>query len=42
MKVSAGEGKAFIGVADTYTDNELVHSLITKMLIFVGANDLNC
>ena len=31
MKVSAGEGKAFIGAVDTYTENKPVHSLITEM-----------
>ena len=31
LKVSAGEGKAFIGVVDTYTENKPVHSLITEM-----------
>ena len=30
-KVSAGEGKAFIGVVDTYTENKSVHSLVTKI-----------
>ena len=42
MKVSAGDGKAFIGVVDTYTENKPVHNLIKKMQVFVGANDLNC
>ena len=31
VKVSAGEGKAFIGIVDTYIENKPVHSLITKM-----------
>ena len=31
MKVSAGEGKAIIGVEDMYAENWPVHSLITKM-----------
>ena len=30
-KVSAGEGKAFIGVVDTYTENKPVNFLVTKM-----------
>ena len=31
VKVSAGEGKAFIGLVDMYTENKPVHSLIAEM-----------
>ena len=31
VKVSAGKGKAFIGVVDTYTEKKPVYPLITKM-----------
>ena len=36
MKVSAGEGEAFIGVVDKYTENKPGHSLITKNDVVVS------
>ena len=43
VKVSADElGESVIGEEDTYVENWVVNSLITKMLAFEGGNDGNC